>query len=102
MRDEQTVVNNQLSLSSKQAVEEQFADPPTAYLDPDVLSDEAKRAEVALHVEGSSENTRRTYHTALLYWCAWYALRYGRALTAPVAVPVVVQFILDHLEHNPL
>jgi hypothetical protein len=25
------------------------------------------------HVEGSSENTRRTYHTALLYWGAWYA-----------------------------
>ena len=53
-------------------------------------------------MEGTSPNTRRTYQTALLYWGAWYALRYGRVLTAPVSVPTVIQFILDHLEHNPL
>jgi hypothetical protein len=29
------------------------------------------------HVEGSSENTRRTYHTALLYWGAWYRALLG-------------------------
>jgi integrase len=102
VRDEQAVVNNHLSLSSTQAVKELYADPPAAYLDPDVLSDEAKRAAEAFHIEGSSDNTRRTYHTALLYWGAWYALRYGRPLTAPVSVPTVLQFILDHLEHNPL
>jgi integrase len=78
------------------------ADPPAAYLDPDTLSAEARRAAEAFKVEGTSANTRRTYQTALLYWGAWYALRYGRVLTAPVSVPTVIQFILDHLEHNPL
>src|SRR5580658_10744807 len=88
--------------SSNSPVESLYVDPPTAYLDPDVLSDEAKRAAEAFKVEGTSANTRRTYQTALLYWGAWYALRYGRVLTAPVSVPTVIQFILDHLEHNPL
>jgi integrase len=77
------------------------ADPPAPYLDPDALSAEARRAAEAFQVEGTSPNTRRTYQTALLYWGAWYALRYGRMLTAPVSVPAVIQFILDHLEHNP-
>src|SRR5580692_9917837 len=91
-----------LPLSSGSPVETLYADPPTTYLDPDTLSDEAKRAAEAFQVEGTSANTRRTYQTALLYWGAWYALRYGRVLTAPVSVPTVIQFILDHLEHNPL
>lgn len=30
------------------------------------------------------------------YWCAWYAARYGQALTLPVALAVVIQFIVDH------
>src|SRR5580658_3486939 len=78
------------------------ADPPVQYLNPDVLNDEARRAAEAFEIEGTSLNTRRTYRTALIYWGAWYALRYGRVLTAPVSVPTVIQFILDHLEHNPL
>jgi integrase len=85
-----------------QDLESLHADPPTQYLDPDTLSDEARRAAEAFQVEGTSVNTRRTYQTALLYWGAWYALRYGRVLRAPVSVPTVTQFILDHLEHNPL
>jgi hypothetical protein len=95
-------VMNNISLSSVQVVETLYADPPAPYLDSDVLSDEAKRAAEAFEVEGTSPNTRRTYRTALLYWGAWYALRYGRQLPAPVSVPAVIQFILDHLEHNPL
>jgi integrase len=90
------------SLSSVNAVQDLYADPPAAYLDPDVLSNEAKKAAEAFEVEGTSPNTRRTYRTALLYWGAWYALRYGKLLTAPVPVSVVIQFMLDHLEHNPL
>lgn len=95
-------MSTELSLCSNPPVEGLYAEPPAAYLDPDVLSDEAKRAAEAFDVEGTSENTRRTYRTAMLYWGAWYALRYGRVLTAPVTVPTVIQFILDHLEHNPL
>jgi integrase len=77
-------------------------EPLASYLDPLQLSLEAKRAAQAFHFEGQSPNTRRTYETALLYWGAWYALRYGHALSAPVPAPVVMQFILDHLQHNPL
>jgi hypothetical protein len=87
---------------SVQALETLNADPPAAYLDPDELSAESKRAAEAFQVEGTSPNTRRTYQTALLNWGAWYALRDGRLLTAPVSVPTVIQFILDHLKHNPL
>jgi integrase len=77
-------------------------EPLASYLDPNQLSLEARRAAEAFHFEGQSANTRRTYETALLYWGAWYALRYGRQLAAPVASPVVMQFVLDHLQHNPL
>jgi integrase len=94
-------MNSPLPLLGGQDLELPHADPPAAYLDPDTLSAEAKRAAEAFRVEGTSANTRRTYQTALLYWGAWYALRYGRVLTAPVSVPTVIQFILDHLEHNP-
>jgi hypothetical protein len=99
---EQRVMNTTVSLPMPQEMESLYADPPAPYLDPDVLSAESKRAAEAFAVEGTSPNTRRTYQTALLYWGAWYALRYGRQLTAPVSVPTVIQFILDHLEHNPL
>jgi integrase len=95
-------MNDLLPTSSGTQVDALYAEPPAPYLDPDVLSEEAKRAAEAFEVEGTSPNTRRTYHTAMLYWGAWYALRYGRLLTAPVSVPTVTQFILDHLEHNPL
>jgi hypothetical protein len=71
-------MNTDLSLSSVHDVEELYAEPPAAYLDPDVLSEESKRAAAAFEVEGTSPNTRRTYRTAMLYWGAWYALRYGR------------------------
>ena len=77
-------------------------EPLAPYLDPQNLGLEAKRAADAFHFEGQSANTRRTYGTALLYWGAWYTLRYGRPMTAPVSAPVVMQFILDHLQHNPL
>ncbi|WP_239142989.1 site-specific integrase [Variovorax sp. WS11] len=37
-----------------------------------------------------------SYASAMRYWCAWYAARYGQVLRMPVPVPVVVQFIVDH------
>jgi len=77
-------------------------EPSAAYLELPYLGIEARRAAEAFHFEGQSPNTRRTYETALLYWGAWFALRYGKALQAPVAAAVVTQFILDHVQHNPL
>ena len=76
-------------------------EPPATLLDPARLNDEAAQAVSAFFHEGQSANTARTYKTALQYWGAWHAARYGRALAAPVAVNVVVQFIVDHLEHDP-
>jgi len=51
--------------------------------------------------KGTSRNTAHTYKTALQYWGAWHALRYGAAIEAPVSPSVVIQFIVDQLEHLP-
>ena len=76
-------------------------EPPSALVEAACLNAEAAAAVSAFFHEGQSANTARTYKTALQYWGAWHALRYGRALSAPVAANVVVQFIVDHLEHDP-
>lgn len=46
---------------------------------------------------GASAITARSYRTALGYWAAWYRGLYAREPTLPVAEPVVLQFIVDHL-----
>ena len=65
-------------------------------LDPAVLTETADRAARALLRQGESANTRMSYGSAMRYWAAWYAARYGGALSTPVPVPVVIQFIVDH------
>jgi integrase len=65
------------------------------------LSAEAEKAVHAFFHEGHSRNTARTYRTALRYWGAWHALRFGVPIEAPVSPAVVIQFIVDHLEHQP-
>jgi hypothetical protein len=67
-----------------------------AVLDPARLASTAEDAARALLRQGESVNTRASYGSAMRYWCAWYAARYGGALSLPVPVPVVVQFIVDH------
>lgn len=75
--------------------------PPAELERPDRLSAEAEKAVHAFFQEGHSSNTARTYRTALQYWGAWHALRYGSAITGLVEPSIVVQFIVDHLEHHP-
>jgi hypothetical protein len=75
--------------------------PPLALEDANRLSEEAEKAIAAFLHEGSSRNTSRTYRTALQYWGAWHALRYGEAITAPVLPAVVIQFVIDHVECQP-
>jgi integrase len=75
--------------------------PPRDFEDADRLSEEASKAVSAFCYEGASRNTSRTYKTALQYWGAWHALRYGKSLKAPVAPTAVIQFVVDHLEHRP-
>jgi len=65
-------------------------------LDPAQLTGMAEDAARALMREGESANTRASYGSAMRYWAAWYAARYGDVLRMPVPVPVVIQFIVDH------
>ncbi|KWT70563.1 Tyrosine recombinase XerD (plasmid) [Variovorax sp. WDL1] len=65
-------------------------------LDPARLTRLAEDAARALMREGESANTRASYASAMRYWAAWYAARYGDVLRMPVPVPVVIQFIVDH------
>jgi integrase len=75
--------------------------PPAQYLDPMRLDLAARWAQTSAF-SGQLPNTRRTYETALLYWGAWHALRYGAPMSAPVSAAVVTQFVRDHIQHNPL
>ena len=65
-------------------------------LDPARLNAMAEDAARALMREGESANTRASYSSAMRYWAAWYAARYGDVLRMPVPVPVVIQFVVDH------
>jgi integrase len=69
-----------------------------AALNPDVLHAQAEESVRALYQEGQSANTTRSYAAALRYWAAWFRLRYRAAIALPVPVPVVLQFIVDHVE----
>ena len=70
-------------------------------LDPDALDAATQRATEDFLAEGTPANTARSYASAMRYWSAWYALRYGGVLHAqPVPVPVVTQFVVDHLERR--
>ncbi|SFQ05341.1 Site-specific recombinase XerD [Variovorax sp. 770b2] len=69
-------------------------------LDPAKLSEMAEDAARDLLREGESANTLAAYRSALRYWAAWFAARYGQQLRLPVPVPAVVQFIVDHAERT--
>ncbi len=67
---------------------------------PTELSDVTQRAIEDLLREGESQNTLLSYRSALRYWAAWYGLRYGQQIQLPVAMPCVLQFIVDHAERT--
>ena len=70
-------------------------------LEPTVLHAQTQASLAALLKEGESANTLRSYASALRYWAAWFQLRYRAALTLPVPVPVVLQFLVDHVQRSP-
>src|SRR5580658_6008343 len=76
-------------------------EPAAGFRDAHRLSEEASKAISAFFQEGASRNTARSYKTALQYWAAWHALRFDAPITPPVPPAMVMQFILDHLEHQP-
>lgn len=67
-------------------------------LDPAHLGPMAESAEAALLRQGESENTLRSYRSALRYWAAWFVLRYRQPIALPVPEAAVVQFIVDHAQ----
>ncbi|VVE45551.1 phage integrase [Pandoraea communis] len=71
-----------------------------APLDPGALDADAREAAQALAREGDSANTRQSYQSAMRYWMGWYRLRYGQALVTPLPPAVVVQFVVDHAQHQ--
>src|SRR5580698_422635 len=89
-------------LNSPPTVAQTFSEPAVSLLEPNALSAEAAKAMEAFSREGQSPNTQRTYETALRYWGAWHVLRFGQAIEGPVSPSAVIQFIVDHLEHQPL
>jgi integrase len=64
------------------------------------LDEQARRAMQDLLREGESANTRMSYQSALRYWAAWHALRYGHQIALPLPVECVLQFVLDHAERS--
>lgn len=77
-----------------------MSDTEVVPLDPDQLGQLAEDAMHALLAEGESDNTVRSYQTALRYWAAWFGLRYRQPITLPVPAPVVIQFIVDHAQRR--
>lgn len=69
-----------------------------AALDPQSLAPMAEDAVRELLADGESANTVRSYRSALRYWAAWFALRYQQRIQLPVPVPVVMQFVIDHVQ----
>ena len=67
---------------------------------PHELSSVTQQAVADLLHEGQSANTLRSYQSALQYWAAWYALRYGAQIELPVSATCVLQFIVDHAQRT--
>ena len=62
-----------------------------------VLHAQAQTSVAALLKESESANTLRSYASALRYWAAWFPAALPAALALPVPVPVVLQFLVDHV-----
>lgn len=67
-------------------------------LDPHTLGPAAQQAITQLRQEGESENTWRSYRSALRYWAGWYQLRFAHDLELPLSTPAALQFIVDHAQ----
>ena len=72
----------------------------TPALQPAELSDITSRAVEELLREGESRNTQASYRSALRYWAAWFALRYGVQITLPLPAAAVLQFLVDHAQRS--
>jgi integrase len=101
MREHTSTLRTPMNEHPASLLTDRLAQPPTALTEAPRLDTESSKAVAAFFREGQSRNTARTYQTALRYWGAWHTLRYERPIEGPVDPQVVVQFIVDHLEHCP-
>jgi integrase len=53
-----------------------------------------------LRREGESPNTVRSYRTAIRYWAAWHALRFGSEISLPLPAATVIHFVVDHAQRS--
>jgi integrase len=81
---------------------ENLPNPSSRVVTPTGLSDAARSAADEILVAGESENTIRSYHSAMRYWCAWGQARYCQPLSLPVSAAMVLQFMVDHLARGPV
>ncbi len=65
-----------------------------------LLSDSTLHALKELLREGEAANTVRSYQSAMRYWAGWHQFRLGQAITLPLPVDVVLQFIADHAQRS--
>lgn len=73
---------------------------PCPALTPSQACAATQRAIEELLHEGESQNTVASYRSALRYWSAWFAHRYGTQLHLPVPATAVLQFIVDHAQRT--
>lgn len=64
------------------------------------LDDDSLKAINAIIREGESQNTVNSYKSAVQYWSVWYELRYGQKIQLPLTASQVMQFIVDHVQHQ--
>ena len=64
----------------------------------ETLERSAQEAVDQLLKEGESQNTLSSYRSALRYWAAWHAMRYGKNIELPLLPSCLLQFIVDHVE----
>jgi integrase len=84
---------------TRKKIEQIPADLPASVplLSPTELGDQARRAAEEILVASQAENTLRSYRSAMRYWCAWAQARYGKPFALPAPLPLVLQFVVDHL-----
>ena len=83
-----------------QTIVQIILDSHISALNPSVLDVAAQSAVEDLLREGESANTLASYRSALKYWAAWHAMRYGCPIQLPVPVSSVLQFIVDHAQRT--
>jgi integrase len=81
----------------KSYITHKISDNSVLTLDQEALLPGSEAALRSLMQEGESAHTRRSYQSALRYWLSWHEIRFGRAMSLPMAVATVVQFVLDHV-----